>query len=111
MTSADDAPDYPQITAAVIAGLPDKRLAQVVFDHIRDKVGEDYGQLARVLAELPPGFSLIYQLYALNGEIETGGFNQYFFNGLDEYAAQQLEALRLIEAAEHLVILQEAQRL
>jgi hypothetical protein len=111
MTSADGSPDYPHITAEVIAGLPDRQLAQAVFDHIRDRVGEAYDQLERVLGELPPGFSLVYQLFGLNGEIGNGGFNQYFFNRLDQYAGQQAEALRLIGAAEHLRIFEEAQRL
>ena len=47
----------------------------------------------------------------MDGEIGNGGFNQYFFNGLDHNAKQQLEALSLIGATEHQKVFVEAFRI
>jgi hypothetical protein len=107
--AADSPAGVTAITPHLLATLPDKRLAQAIFDHIRDRVGEDYAATEGVLAALPPGFSLVYQLFALDGEIGQGGFNHYFYSGLDQYVAAQTEALGLIQAEDHLRILAQAQ--
>jgi hypothetical protein len=82
-----------------------------MFDYILLKIGKNYEKTLQILAELPSGFSIVYHLFALDGEIGNGGFNQYFLNGLDINAKQQLEALRLIEATEHQKVFLEAFRI
>lgn len=104
-------PVYKKITRDVIAAIPDDLLAWAMFDHIWLKVNKDYERTLQVLEELPLGFSVVYHLFALDGEIGNGGFNQYFFNGLDRDAEQQLEALRLIEATKHQKVFQKAFRI
>jgi len=101
-------PVYEKITRDIIAGIPNDLLAWAMFDHIWLKVDKDYERTLQVLDELPSGFSVVYHLFTLEGEIGNGGFNQYFFNGLDKNATQQLEALRLIEATKHQKVFQEA---
>jgi hypothetical protein len=102
---------YEKIDRDVMAAIPDNLLASTMFDHIWLKVNKDYKRTPQVLQELPSGFSLVYHLLILDGEIGNGGFNQYFFNGLDSNAEQQLEALRLIEATKHQKVFQEAFRI
>lgn len=102
---------YENINRDVIATIPDNLLAQAMFDHIWLKANKDYGRTLQVLKELPAGFSVVYHLFTLDGEIGNGGFNQYFFNGLDSNAEQQLEALRLVEATKHQKVFQEAFRI
>ncbi len=102
---------YKKITPDVIATIPDNQLVMAMFDHIWLKVNKDYKRTPQVLKELPSGFSVVYHLFTLDGEIGNGGFNQYFFNGLDSNAEQQLEALRLIEATKHQKVFQEAFRI
>ncbi len=97
-----------ELTNEMIATIPDDNLARAMFDYIWFKVGKNYRRTSSVLAKLPPGFRAIYHLFALNGEIGNGGFNQYFFNGLDGNAEQQLEALKLIRATKHRRIFQKA---
>ena len=111
MSDWENRPVYEKITRDFIAKIPDDLLAWAMFDHIWLKVDKDYERTPQVLEELPSGFSVVYHLFALDGEIGNGGFNQYFFNGLDRDAEQQLEALRLIEAAKHQKVFQEAFRI
>ena len=102
---------YQEITKEIIGKIPDDQLAWAIFDHILFKIGTDYEKTFQILAELPSGFSIVYHLFVLDGEICNGGFNQYFFNDLDNSAKQQLEALSLIEAAEHQKVFLEAFRI
>ena len=104
-------PVYKKITRDVMASIPDDHLDWAMFDHIWLKVDEEYEKTQQVLEELPSGFSVVFHLFVLAGEIDNGGFNQYFFNGLDRDAEQQLEALRMIEATKHQKVFQEAFRI
>jgi hypothetical protein len=95
-------PTCKKITREVIAAIPDDQLAQAMFDYIWHK------KTRQVVANLSLGFRAIYHLFALDGEIGNGGFNQYFFNRLDRDAEQQLEALELIQATKHQRIFRKA---
>ena len=108
MSIWSDRPTYEKITRDVIDSISDDLLVGAIFDHIWLKVGQDYPRTYQILAALPPGFSVVFYIITLDGEIGNGGFNQYFFNGLDNYAEQQLAALELIEAIQHKYIFQQA---
>jgi hypothetical protein len=101
MSSWEKRQVYQKIENDIISRIPDNLLTWAMFDHILLKIGKDYEKTTQILAELPSGFSIVYHLFVLDGEIGNGGFNQYFFNGLDANAKQQFEALGLIEATEH----------
>jgi len=101
MSDWKNRPVYKKITSEILTTIPDGLLAWAIHDHFRFKVGKDYERTRQVLTELPVGFSLVYDLFALDGEIGNGGFNQYFFNGLDRDVEQHFNALRLIEATKH----------
>ena len=111
MSAQPGGPAFTPFTSAAVAALPDKRLVLAAFDNIWYQVGDDVAALPRVLAALPPGYSLVYHLVVLDAAIGSGGFNQYFYTGLDQAAPQQAEALRLIGAAAHERVLAEAQAL
>jgi hypothetical protein len=101
MSNWNNRPVYDKITRDIIATVSNDPLAWAVFDHIWFKAGKDFARTNQVLAELPAGFGVVYHLFALDGEIGNGGFNQYFFNGLDRDAEHQFEALRKIGAIQH----------
>ena len=111
MSDWKNRPVYEKITHDIISTIPDDLLIWAMFDHIWLKVDKDYERTLQVLEELPSGFSVVYHLCALDGEIGNGGFNQYFFNSLDRDAEQHLEALRLIDATKHQKVFQEAFRI
>lgn len=71
--------------------------------HIGKKCG--YGVATRNIsrAELT-----IYLCQALEGEVNNGGFSQFFFNSSGDYASETVEALREIGALKTAVILQKA---
>lgn len=111
MSDWENRPVYRKITRDILTTIPDNLLAWAIHDHFWFKVGKNYDRTLQVLTELPVGFSLVYFLFALDGEIGNGGFNQYFFNGLDGDAEQHFNALRLIEATKHQKVFQEAFRI
>jgi hypothetical protein len=108
MSNWENRPKYNEITREVIAQVSDDLLPWAIFDYISLKVGKDGKRTFQILEKLPRGFHILYHLFALDGEIGNGGFNQYFFNGLDKWVEQQIEALKLIGATKHQRILQKA---
>jgi len=108
MSDWKNRPVYNKITCDIIAKVPDDLLSWAVFDHFLLKVGKDGARTKQILAELPAGFGVVYHLFALDGEIGNGGFNQYFFNGLDRDAEHQFDALSQIGATQHQRVFREA---
>jgi hypothetical protein len=78
------------------------------------------GELLRVLDDVPldeqpayvrsrtPGLRMVWGVFLLDGEVNNGGFNQYFWNESHEYAQEAADGLRLIGADEQALILDEA---
>jgi hypothetical protein len=108
MSDWKNRPVYEKFTRDIINTIPDDLLAWSMFDHIWLKVGKDYNKISQTLSGLPSGFSVIYHLFVLDGEIGNGGFNQYFFNGLERNVEKQIAALNLIGASSHLMVLRRA---
>jgi hypothetical protein len=44
---------------------------------------------------------MVFYTFVLEGEVDNGGYNQYFFNSSGKYALLTLEAFRLIGANEN----------
>lgn len=102
-------PKYDKITREIVSKLSDKDLEWAAWEYFWFEVENSYNHNANAaLAAMPPGFQVIYHLSVLNGEIANGGFNQYFFNGLNEQAEQQSESLNSVGAVDHLKIFQNA---
>lgn len=57
---------------------------------------------------LTPGMRMAWGVFMVDGEVNNGGFNQYFWNGSNEYVHEAREGFRLIGAFEHARLLDEA---
>jgi hypothetical protein len=51
---------------------------------------------------------VFYYIYILEGEVNNGGFNQYFFNSSGEHTHQALDALKQIKASHLAGLLEKA---
>jgi hypothetical protein len=92
-----------QIDADAIAQLSDQELILSIFDHIDLAIGDHLeldGTLVAIQA-LPVGYRIFVHIQALVGEVDNGGYNQYFWNSSGKYAVDALESLRTIGATEH----------
>ncbi|MDO4878619.1 MAG: DUF4375 domain-containing protein [Neisseria sp.] len=91
---------YPRLTEEVLAQTPDEELVLTVFDTLAAQSPPDLDE-AGYLAGLSPQRRAAYMLYILAGEVDNGGFNQYYYNTGAEAAAYLPDACELIGAPEY----------
>jgi hypothetical protein len=101
-------PQYPVLTLEILRALPDEKLEGAILDHIRSKVGEDYEHEYRIVTSLSKGFQMVYATSWVEGEVDNGGFNQYFWNPSGAFRIEALEGYKLIGATQHEQIMAEA---
>jgi hypothetical protein len=76
-----DRPVYQTFSDELINVLGDEEIDDAVIDHVNDQI-ERFSDRPRleVIQSLPVGFQTYYSLWWLRGEIENGGFFQFFVN-------------------------------
>ena len=57
---------------------------------------------------LTPGMRMVWGIFLLDGEVNNGGFNQYFWNDSHRFLQETVEGLELIDAEEQLRLLRTA---
>ena len=91
---------HEKLTAAILAQTPDEELVLTVFDTLAVQAPEGMGEEA-YLQTLSPARRAVYALYILAGEVDNGGFNQYYYNTGAEAAAYLPEACELVGAPKY----------
>jgi hypothetical protein len=64
-------------------------------------------QYERVLT-FSPGFRMVWGTSMVDGEVNNGGFNQFFWNSSGQFAMEAIEGFRLIGAKDHAQLVEEA---
>lgn len=59
-------------------------------------------------AALSRGLRMLWSTLLLDGEVNNGGFNQFFFNNSGQFAMDAVEGFRLIGAEQHAQLTEEA---
>ena len=94
-------PRYLVLDEDVIASIPDEELEQAIVDHVLDvKVGRNFEHAVEVTSNLSAGFRMVYATWVLEGEVNNGGFNQFFWNRGGNLAAHARDGFRLLAANE-----------
>ncbi len=90
---------YSSITTDILKNIPDDKLEMAVIDYITDvKLKGDFKDEYRIIQNLGKGFRYIYITWSLDGEVNNGGFIQYFYNSSGLFAGDLAEALHNIKA-------------
>src|ERR1051326_3648521 len=101
-------PRYNKFTVQILANIPDDKLDFSIWDYIWQLIGENSNNIEKIVSTLPPSFQMVFLTFLLENDVNNGGFNQYFFNSSGQYAYQTLDALKLIGADVHYMLLQKA---
>ncbi|MBW1296367.1 DMP19 family protein [Aquimarina litoralis] len=90
---------YTKLTEEIIDSLTDDELLQVVFDNLSKKLPKDYSEEYKYITEsFNSSQQAIYLSWWLEGEVNNGGFNQYYTNSSGQYAEILPELLAKMEA-------------
>lgn len=109
MEEFDNREKYTKITKNVLDSIPDNKLEQAIIDFIIDeKIKDNYESEYKIVRSLSKGLQYVYATWLLEGEVNNGGFNQYFYNSAGDFKKEALEGLEHIGATENAKLLSEA---
>lgn len=96
------------LDAATLRAIPDADVEQAIFDYATTKLEKNYQREAQIVAGLAPGVRALYLTWVVAGEVNNGGFNQYYFNTEGKFSEQAVAAFELFGATEHANLMREA---
>jgi len=91
-------PIYKELTEQNIDSTSDDNLLQVVFDNLYEKLPDDYEKEYETVMTWNKSRQAIYMIWALEAEVNNGGYNQFYFNSSGQFYKNLPEALRLVGA-------------
>jgi hypothetical protein len=101
-------PIYKRLTPAVLASIPDAEVEQAVFDYAVSKIGDQDEREREVVLALPTGVRFLYVTSIVKGEVDNGGFNQFYWNSSGQFAPDASDAFEFFAATKHASLLREA---
>ena len=100
---------YAVLTPAVLASIADEDLEQAVLDHILDvRFGDAFERDHEIVSTFSPGLRMFYATFILEGEVNNGGYHQFFFNSSRRFAADAVAGYELLGAREHAELTRQA---
>ncbi|GGG10321.1 hypothetical protein GCM10011344_08710 [Dokdonia pacifica] len=77
---------YKVLTKELLDSIPDDDLEQSIFDNIYEIIGGDYKNELANIQKLTSGQQSFWSTWIIEGEVNNGGFNQFYFNSSGQYA-------------------------
>ena len=77
---------YNVLTLEILDSIPDDNLEQTIFDNIYEIIGDDYKNELKNIQGLSLGQQAFWSTWVLEGEVNNGGFNQFYFNSSGQYS-------------------------
>lgn len=91
-------PIFKELTEQIIDTTSDENLLQVVFDNLSEKQPADYEKEYETLMSWNKSRQAIYMIWALEAEVNNGGYNQFYFNSSGQFYKHLPDALKLVGA-------------
>jgi len=95
------------VTIAIIRKLPDATVVDQLDEfvwHIVEKAADPRSECLR----LPQGLQMIYATRELDGEVNNGGFHQFFWNSSGKLCDVALKGLKLVGDKDRIALLRKA---
>ena len=78
--------NYTIINPEIIKTIPDNLIEQAINDYLIQKWKGNPNQEYKIIRNCPVGFMIVYSTITVEGEVNNGGFNQYFYNSSGIFA-------------------------
>lgn len=89
---------HKELTEQIIDTTSDEDLLQVVFDNLSEKQPANYEKEYETIMSWNKSRQAIYMIWALEAEVNNGGYNQFYFNSSGQFYKHLPEVLRLVGA-------------
>ena len=77
---------YKKLTSEILDSISDDKLEQTIFDNIYEIIGDDYKNELNNVKKLSKGQQAFFSTWIIEGEVNNGGFNQFYFNSSGQYS-------------------------
>ena len=77
---------YKILTSEILKTTSDENLEQTIFDNIYEIIGDDYKNELVNIQKLTKGQQGFWSTWVIEGEVNNGGFNQFYFNSSGQYS-------------------------
>jgi hypothetical protein len=101
-------PIRPVLTIAQLEQTSDDQLEYFIYGAQLDAMKDHYDWEYEIVSEWTPGMQMLYTTWILEGEVNNGGFNQYFWNTEGKTADMALAGYRLVGAEAYADIVRRA---
>lgn len=91
-------PIHKELTEQIIDTTSDENLLQMIFDNLSEKQPADYEKEFESVMSWNKSRQAIYMIWALEGEVNNGGYNQFYFNSSGQFYKHLPDALKLVGA-------------
>lgn len=91
-------PIYKELTVQNIDSTSDDNLLQVVFDNLSEKIATDFEKEYEIVMSWNKSRQAIFMIWLLEGEVNNGGYNQFYYNSSGKFYKHLPEALKLVGA-------------
>ena len=92
---------YKKLSAEILNSISDDNLEQTVFDNIYEIIGVDYANEFTNVRKLTKGQQAVFSTWIIEGEVNNGGFNQFYFNSSGQYAEMAALGFKTIGAEKY----------
>ena len=99
---------YRVLTPEILGKISDANLEYAIIDYVYSKINGNWEKEYAIVTSLPKSFQMVYSTDQLEGEVNNGGFNQYFWNSSGAFQNEALEGYKTLGATEHIEIVEEA---
>jgi hypothetical protein len=101
-------PIYKTLNPDIISKIKDEELEQAIFDNISTNMEGDKREEREIVKTLTPGQRAIYVTWIVEGEVNNGGFNQFYFNSSGQLADMGEDAFKTIGATKFADLIRQA---
>ena len=98
---------HKRLSLKILVTIPDNEIEQAIVDYVNTKLTNPRSMLSD-FSNMSSGFQILFSTWVLEGEVNNGGFNQFFFNSSGQLADLALLSLKKLSAAKHYEVLEKA---
>lgn len=98
---------YTSLDVETLRAIPDDNLEQAIVDYVIHKMESGSDEDA-VLGSLSEGNRALWLTWIVEGEVNNGGFNQYYWNTDGRHSSEAVTSFEFFAASQHAELMREA---
>jgi hypothetical protein len=91
-------PIHKKLTEQILDTTSNDRLLQVIYDNLLERQSTDHTKEYETVMSWNKSRQAIYMIWGLEGEVNNGGYNQFYFNSTGQFYKHLPNALNLVGA-------------